>query len=147
MTVKALLFRAPNPGIYHMTIHKLLMLGATAIALRLVRPFIGIRRQEWSVPHSTTVTVTSSVRFLRLVALLAACLASLSGASAASAAACTQRSNPIETDRPDTTNSSVGVPVGSFQYETGINLNRHDSALVFDGTNSRLRLGIAPCLE
>jgi hypothetical protein len=130
-----------------MTIHKLLMLGPAAIALQLFRPFTGIRRQEWSVPHCTNVTVTSSVRFLRLVALLAASVASLSGASAASAAECTQPSNPIETDRPDTTNSSVVVPVGSFQNENGINLNRRDSALVFDGTNSRLRLGIAPCLE
>jgi Putative MetA-pathway of phenol degradation len=130
-----------------MTIHKLLMLGPAATALRLFRPSIGIRRQEWSVPHSTTVTVTSSVRFLRLVPLLAASLASLSGASKASAAECTQRSDPIETDRPDTTDSSVVVPVGSFQNENGINLNRRESALVFDGTNSRLRLGIAPCLE
>lgn len=60
---------------------------------------------------------------------------------------CTQASAPIETDRPDVTNSSVVVPVGSFQNENGINLSRRDSAMIFDGTNSRLRLGIAPCLE
>ena len=60
---------------------------------------------------------------------------------------CTQPSNPIETDRPDITNSSIVLPVGSFQSENGINLSRRDGALVFDGTNSRLRLGIAPCLE
>jgi len=60
---------------------------------------------------------------------------------------CTQPSNPIETDRPDITNSSIVLPVGSFQSENGINLSRRDGALVFDGTNSRLRLGIAPCPE
>ena len=60
---------------------------------------------------------------------------------------CTQTSAPIETDRPDVTNSSVVVPVGSLQSENGINVSRRDGATIFDGTNSRLRLGIAPCLE
>jgi hypothetical protein len=60
---------------------------------------------------------------------------------------CTQASEPIETDRPDVTNSSVVIPVGSFQNENGVNLSRSNRSLVFDGTNSRLRLGIAPCLE
>jgi hypothetical protein len=73
-------------------------------------------------------------------------LASLA-ASLADAEECTQPSNPIETDRPDTTNSSIVLPVGSFQNENGMNLSQRDGAQVFDGTNSRLRLGIAPCLE
>ena len=60
---------------------------------------------------------------------------------------CTQTSAPIETDRPDTTNSSVVVPVGSFQNENGINISKRDGTQFFDGANSRLRLGIAPCLE
>jgi hypothetical protein len=60
---------------------------------------------------------------------------------------CTQTSAPIETDRPDVTNSSIVVPVGSFQSENGINISRRFSTQIFDGTNSRLRLGIAPCLE
>jgi hypothetical protein len=63
------------------------------------------------------------------------------------AGACTQSSEPIDTDRPDVTNSSVVVPVGSFQSENGINVSRRDGATIFDGTNSRFRLGIAPCLE
>ena len=54
---------------------------------------------------------------------------------------------PIATDRPDTTNSSVVVPVGSLQNENGLNVSRRDGADVFDGSNSRWRLGIAPCLE
>jgi hypothetical protein len=68
-------------------------------------------------------------------------------APAAAADGCTQPSAPIATDRPDTTNSSVVVPVGSLQNENGINVSRRDGADVFDGTNSRWRLGIAPCLE
>jgi hypothetical protein len=69
------------------------------------------------------------------------------GAPALAANECTQPSNPIETDRPDTTNSSIVVPVGSLQNENGINISRRDGADIFDGTNSRWRLGVAPCLE
>jgi hypothetical protein len=39
------------------------------------------------------------------------------------------------------------VPVGSLQNENGINISRRNSADIFDGTNSRWRLGVAPCLE
>jgi hypothetical protein len=67
--------------------------------------------------------------------------------AAAAADGCTQPSAPIATDRPDTTNSSVVVPVGSLQNENGINVSRRDGADIFDGTNSRWRLGVAPCLE
>jgi hypothetical protein len=81
-----------------------------------------------------------------LMASLLGYLASLA-AFTAGAEECTRSSNPIETDRPDITNSSIVLPVGSFQSENGINLSRRDGAQVFDGTNSRLRLGIARCLE
>ena len=67
--------------------------------------------------------------------------------SVAAAEECSHPSNAIETDRPDTTNSSTVIPVGSFQSENGINVSRQGGTQVFDGTNSRLRLGIAPCLE
>jgi hypothetical protein len=60
---------------------------------------------------------------------------------------CTQTSSPIETDRPDTTNSSLVVPVGSFQNENGVNISSRGGTRMFDGTNTRLRLGIAPCME
>jgi hypothetical protein len=69
------------------------------------------------------------------------------GVSMVSAEECTQPSNPIETDRPDTTNSAIVVPVGSLQNENGMNISRQNGADMFDGTNSRWRLGIAPCLE
>jgi outer membrane putative beta-barrel porin/alpha-amylase len=68
-------------------------------------------------------------------------------APATAAEECTQPSAPIETDRPDTTNSSVVVPVGSLQNENGINVSRRNGSDVFDGTNSRWRLGIASCFE
>jgi hypothetical protein len=56
-------------------------------------------------------------------------------------------SEEIATDRPDVTNSSLVVPVGSFQSENGLNLSSRDGGRTGDGTNSRWRLGIAPCLE
>ena len=68
-------------------------------------------------------------------------------APAGAAEGCTQTSAPIATDRPDVTNSSVVVPVGSLQNENGANISRRAGADIFDGTNSRWRLGIAPCFE
>jgi hypothetical protein len=67
--------------------------------------------------------------------------------SASAAEECTQQSEPIETDRPDTTNSSVVVPMGSLQNENGANVSRRNGADIFDGTNSRWRLGVGPCFE
>src|SRR5579859_4799874 len=81
-----------------------------------------------------------------LVSTLSFILSVVAG-PAARAEGCTQPSAPIATDRPDVTNSSVVVPVGSLQNENGANVSRHDGADVFDGTNSRWRLGVAPCLE
>jgi hypothetical protein len=60
---------------------------------------------------------------------------------------CPQPSEEIVTDRPDVTNSSIVVPVGSLQSENGINLTSQNGGRTIDGTNSRWRLGIAPCLE
>jgi hypothetical protein len=39
------------------------------------------------------------------------------------------------------------LPQGSFQNENGINISQRDGGHEFDGTDSRLRWGIAPCLE
>jgi hypothetical protein len=50
--------------------------------------------------------------------------------------------------RPDVTNSSLVVPKGSFQQENGVNVSAPPGGgVALDGTNTRLRLGIAPCLE
>lgn len=87
------------------------------------------------------------MKYVRTILLPAAVAVFAWHAPAIAADECTQTSAPIETDRPDVTNSSIVVPVGSLQNENGINVSRHDGASIFDGTNSRWRLGIAPCLE
>ena len=76
-------------------------------------------------------------------------LAALTAAAATAARAdgCPKPSDEIATDRPDVTNSSIVVPVGSLQSENGINLTGRNSGRTIDGSNSRWRLGIAPCLE
>ena len=77
----------------------------------------------------------------------AVALLSIPAANAAHAEGCPTRADDIATDRPDVTNSSLVVPVGSFQSENGVNLSARDGGRTLDGTNSRWRLGIAPCLE
>jgi hypothetical protein len=60
---------------------------------------------------------------------------------------CPTTKDEMATDRPDVTNSSLVVPVGSLQNENGVNISARDGVRAVDGTNSRWRLGIAPCLE
>ena len=67
--------------------------------------------------------------------------------TAAWADTCPQPTEEIATDRPDVTNSSIVVPVGSLQNENGINASAQNGRQGVDGTNSRWRLGVAPCLE
>jgi hypothetical protein len=81
------------------------------------------------------------VRIIGLVASLP------SFTSAALAGACTGPGAPIQTDRPDVTNSAVVVPVGSLQIENGVDLQRKDATQAVSGSNSHWRLGIAPCFE
>jgi hypothetical protein len=87
------------------------------------------------------------VRFLGFAALIGLSLSILRVSTAASADQCPQKESPFRTDRPDVTNSSLVVPQGSFQSENGINFSQREGNHEFDGTNSRLRWGIAPCLE
>jgi hypothetical protein len=65
----------------------------------------------------------------------------------ARADSCPSARDEIATDRPDVTNSSVVVPNGSLQIENGINGSARDGSRFVDGTNTRLRAGIANCLE
>jgi hypothetical protein len=60
---------------------------------------------------------------------------------------CPASKDAISTDRPDVTNSSIVVPAGSLQSENGVNFSARDGGRFVDGTNTRWRLGIAPCLE
>jgi hypothetical protein len=108
--------------------------------LQLIRGVLGIKvltRRSGQFPKHWV-----SMRFLTMAAFLPSLAVPM-----ASAEECTQPSAPIATDRPDTTNSSIVVPVGSLQNENGTNVSRRDGADVFDGTNSRWRLGVAPRFE
>jgi hypothetical protein len=89
------------------------------------------------------------MRFLPLAASLTALLGftALSAGAALAEDSCPQPGSEITTDRPDVTNSSLVVPTGSFQQENGVNISGRDGGQVFDGTNTRLRFGIAHCLE
>lgn len=89
----------------------------------------------------------AAVRTPPMPALAALVAASLAGIGSAAAAQCTQPDSPIETDRPDVTNSAIVVPVGSLQNENGVDTSRDHGADILSGTNSRWRFGIAPCLE
>ena len=83
--------------------------------------------------------------FVRGCSLVSVCVALI--ATGAHADTCPQRADEIATDRPDVTNSSIVAPVGSLQNENGINTSAQNGRQGVDGTNSRWRLGIAPCLE
>ncbi|MBR0965857.1 transporter [Bradyrhizobium diazoefficiens] len=81
---------------------------------------------------------------------LLGCVAILGAAlcpGAAQAGACPSPQSEIATDRPDVTNSSLVVPAGSIQIENGLNTSGQSTAKGFDGSNNRLRFGLAPCLE
>jgi Putative MetA-pathway of phenol degradation len=65
----------------------------------------------------------------------------------AKADSCPGIGDEIATDRPDVTNSSVVVPAGSLQIENGVNFSMRAGDRFVDGTNTRLRAGIANCLE
>src|SRR6202040_1527804 len=60
---------------------------------------------------------------------------------------CPTRSDAINTDRPGVTNSSVVVPYGSFQVESGIDWAVTGGSNVLTGSETRLRLGVANCTE
>jgi len=79
--------------------------------------------------------------------LCCALVCALGATRSAGAQACPTPADQIVTDRPDVTNSSLVVPFGSLQAENGVDwMNRHGSN-VLDATNTRLRAGIAHCME
>ena len=67
--------------------------------------------------------------------------------SVAAGNSCPTSTDEIVTDRPDVTNSSLVVPYGSLQAENGVDWTVSHGSNALDGTNTRLRLGIAPCTE
>jgi hypothetical protein len=84
-------------------------------------------------------------RFILLLSLLLFAWAANVRPSAAQG--CPTDAHVIDTDRPDETNSPLVVPVGSFQVEDGVAWTAEDRSNVFDAAETRLRLGIAECLE
>jgi hypothetical protein len=85
--------------------------------------------------------IRQALRIILLSALLPL------GAADAWAYSCPTGKDEIATDRPDVTNSSLVIPVGSFQSENGVDFRGQNGGQILDGTNTRWRLGIAPCLE
>jgi len=91
-------------------------------------------------------TVGKTGRLVCLCALLVAVLIT-SPAKAAASEHCPTGADEIATDRPDVTNSSLVVPYGSLQAENGVGWSARHGTNVLDGTNTRLRLGVARCTE
>src|SRR5258708_2689733 len=87
--------------------------------------------------------------FRRKRTLLAGLLSAFASLAAveARADACPTPKDEIATDRPDVTNSSIVVPVGSLQSENGVNVSSRDGGRTIDGRHPTWRLGIDACLE
>jgi len=86
-------------------------------------------------------------RTAKTLAALAVCGVALAHGGLAKAESCPTSADDIDTDRPDTTNSSQTVPAGSLQLENGVNIADWPDGTRLDGTNSRLRLGLVDCGE
>src|SRR5689334_20170187 len=82
---------------------------------------------------------------LRCTMVLSALVGLISTASGGDA--CPTDANEIATDRPDITNSSLVVPLGSLQAENGLDWTVRDGSNALGATNTRVRYGIAPCSE
>ena len=89
----------------------------------------------------------SSIYLSWLLIWLLLAMATASTWSRANAEGCPTNGDPIATDRPDVTNSSLVVPTGSLQAENGIDWTVRQGSDALDGTNTRLRLGVAHCTE
>jgi hypothetical protein len=75
-------------------------------------------------------------------ALLAFALAVMAPLHSQDQPASSAASAPISTDRPAVTNSSVVVPVGSFQAENGFLETRSQGQSVIDGPETLVRVGV-----
>lgn len=75
-------------------------------------------RQQAPRPHSLFLEQTSVRRPIYILLFGLACIVLL-GRGSARADSCPSAQDDIATDRPDVTNSSIVVPVGSLQNENG----------------------------
>jgi hypothetical protein len=91
----------------------------------------------------------ASVRVARICTAFVLAIGTFLTGIATSVAAedCPSGAADIATDRPDVTNSSVVVPRGTLQIESGINWTARQGKTVIDGPASRVRLGVTPCAE
>jgi hypothetical protein len=103
-------------------------------------------RENWVSTIAPAALTVAPLRAGKLATALLTLLAYHSTV-AAKADGCPTARDQISTDRPDVTNSSLVVPAGSFQIENGVNGSARDGSQFVDGTNTRLRAGIANCLE
>jgi hypothetical protein len=71
----------------------------------------------------------------------------IASAPPSAADTCPTSASEIDTDRPDTTNSSRVVPYGSLQAENGVDWTVRQGSDVVSGTATRLRLRVARCTE
>jgi hypothetical protein len=72
----------------------------------------------------------------------------IAGASRAFAAdGCPTGASEISTDRPDVTYSSRVVPYGSLQAENGVDWTVCQGSNVISGSETKLRLGVAQCID
>jgi hypothetical protein len=83
---------------------------------------------------------------IRIVALAGAA-AFLGQPQRLAASECSDRTHPLEADRPDVTNSSLVVPRDSVQFENGVNWAVYRAAQLFDGPETRVRVGLFHCGE
>src|ERR1700687_931506 len=80
-------------------------------------------------------------------ALVCAALLTSAAAPAVADRDCPTNTDSINTDRPGISNSSLVVPYGSVEAENGPNWTVNQGSNLLDGSNTRLRLGIAHCTE
>jgi hypothetical protein len=85
--------------------------------------------------------------WLRLLLKCTLFLCALVGPVSSAADRCPTDANEIATDRPDITNSSLVVPLGSLQAENGLDWTVRDGSNALDATNTRVRVGIVHCTE
>jgi hypothetical protein len=74
-------------------------------------------------------------------ALLIAIASWIASSMACAEEACPDSSQDIAPDRPSVSNSSVVVPIGSLEFENGVNWTVHRGQDALDGPNPRLRAG------
>lgn len=99
--------------------------------------------------HPAEARKLPAINAVRSALVIALILSELAQEIVAASAAehCADSQSEIQTDRPDVTNSSFVVPNRSLQAEYGINLTAHQALRSIDGTNTRIRLGVAHCIE